>query len=345
MAITLTSITPDYGPAAGGTAVTLTGTGFVEGATATIGGALITDLVVVDATTITGVTPEGAIGSAVVQVVNPDTEASEELNYCYTGSSDGWNCVRAFPGAQAVLLSSDGNDVLVPRFNGDASIDLFKSTDQGATFAQTTITDPAFVGVHDGYKYFADATLTTLLFPDQSQSLLSTDSGASFSVVDHDGLGCVYAAGSSDGQYLMLLMGGEGAQYSLIQLSTDTGETWGIIDPDPVQHRFTTLAVGTISDDGQIMLVIGPDGEGYSQAVSLNGGADWIFTSGLDVNFMGVCRLDMALDGSVIYASSGSGPVMQSLDYGETWLPLGAVGIADASYNGNIVAAIEYGGA
>jgi hypothetical protein len=65
---TITSITPDHGPTVGGTPVTITGVGFYPTATAAIDGNDLTDLVVVDTTTITGVTPAGTVGAKNVTV-------------------------------------------------------------------------------------------------------------------------------------------------------------------------------------------------------------------------------------------------------------------------------------
>ena len=48
---TVTSVSPNTGPTAGGTAVTITGTNFAAGATVTFGTAAATNVVVVNATT------------------------------------------------------------------------------------------------------------------------------------------------------------------------------------------------------------------------------------------------------------------------------------------------------
>jgi hypothetical protein len=68
---TVDSITPSIGTTAGGTPVTIVGTGFDPAATAAIDGNDLTDLVVVDDTTITGVTPAGTVGVVDVTVTNP----------------------------------------------------------------------------------------------------------------------------------------------------------------------------------------------------------------------------------------------------------------------------------
>ncbi len=74
---TFTSITPNTGPAAGGTAITnITGTGFVSGCTVTIGGASCTSVVFVNSTTLTAVSPAGTSGARNVVVTNPDTQTA-----------------------------------------------------------------------------------------------------------------------------------------------------------------------------------------------------------------------------------------------------------------------------
>ena len=72
---TVTAVSPASGPASGGTALTITGTNFVAGATLTVGGAACTSVVVVSATSITCSTPAGSAGSANVVVTNADSQS------------------------------------------------------------------------------------------------------------------------------------------------------------------------------------------------------------------------------------------------------------------------------
>ena len=73
---TITSITPDNGPTAGGTTVTITGTNFTQtvsaGPTVKIGGNAATNVVLVSTTTITCNTPAGTLGAKDVEVIMPD---------------------------------------------------------------------------------------------------------------------------------------------------------------------------------------------------------------------------------------------------------------------------------
>lgn len=68
---TVAAITPASGPAAGGTAVTITGTDFTGANSVTIGGAAATGVAVVSATTITATTPPGTAGAKDVAVTTP----------------------------------------------------------------------------------------------------------------------------------------------------------------------------------------------------------------------------------------------------------------------------------
>lgn len=83
---TVTAISPVSGPITGGSAVTITGTNFVAGATVTIGGVAATGITVVSATSITATTPAGAEGAANVVVTNADVQiATLTGGFTYVG--------------------------------------------------------------------------------------------------------------------------------------------------------------------------------------------------------------------------------------------------------------------
>src|SRR5262249_33079805 len=71
---TVTSISPTSGTSAGGTSITITGTGFVSGAAVTLGGLAATNVTVVSATSITAKTPAHAAGAVKGVVTNTDTQ-------------------------------------------------------------------------------------------------------------------------------------------------------------------------------------------------------------------------------------------------------------------------------
>ena len=87
---TVTSISPTSGSTVGGTAVSITGTGFLAGATVKLGGTAATDVTVVNSTTITATTPAHAAGAVNVVVTNTDAQSGTLTNgYTYTTSGGG----------------------------------------------------------------------------------------------------------------------------------------------------------------------------------------------------------------------------------------------------------------
>lgn len=81
---TLTGVTPPQGPAAGGTTITLTGTGFSAGAAVTVGGSSATAVTVLTPTTITCTTPAGTPSSTVgVSVTTVGGSASLPGSFTY----------------------------------------------------------------------------------------------------------------------------------------------------------------------------------------------------------------------------------------------------------------------
>jgi hypothetical protein len=94
---TVSSIDPSSGPLAGGTAVTITGTGFESGATVTIGGASATSVVVVSETSITAVTPSGTAGAKDVVATNADSGLTGTLAGGFTYAAGGASTLSISP--------------------------------------------------------------------------------------------------------------------------------------------------------------------------------------------------------------------------------------------------------
>ncbi|MEQ1751251.1 MAG: IPT/TIG domain-containing protein, partial [Prosthecobacter sp.] len=77
---TVTAISPTSGSTAGGTSVTITGTNFIGATVVTIGGTPAANVSVINATTITCITPSHATGTASVSVITPGgTNAANTL--------------------------------------------------------------------------------------------------------------------------------------------------------------------------------------------------------------------------------------------------------------------------
>jgi hypothetical protein len=75
-ALTLTRVSPAIGTTAGGTVVTLTGTGFLSGATVAFGTTAAASITVDSATQIRVTTAAAAAGTVAVTVTNPDTRSA-----------------------------------------------------------------------------------------------------------------------------------------------------------------------------------------------------------------------------------------------------------------------------
>jgi hypothetical protein len=82
-----TSVTPNRGPTAGGTNVTIRGADFEPGVIVLFGGTLASNIVRVDATTITAVTPPHAAATVDVTIRNPDDQQVVAPN-AFTFSAD-----------------------------------------------------------------------------------------------------------------------------------------------------------------------------------------------------------------------------------------------------------------
>ena len=85
---TVSAISPTLGTTAGGTPVTITGTGFRAGATASLGGTAATGVTVVNSTSITATTAAHAAGTVNVVVTNTDAQSGSLANgYTYTSTT------------------------------------------------------------------------------------------------------------------------------------------------------------------------------------------------------------------------------------------------------------------
>jgi hypothetical protein len=76
----VTSMSPTWGPTAGGSLVTISGSCFVSGATVSFGGTPATGVAVAGSSTITATTPAHVAGPVNVVVTNPDTQSATVTN-------------------------------------------------------------------------------------------------------------------------------------------------------------------------------------------------------------------------------------------------------------------------
>ena len=112
---TITSVSPISGPTTGGTTITITGTNLTGATMVKIGVTLATNVVVVNATSITAKTPAGTVGVKSVAVTTAGGTATKSNAFTYTSSLDGGNT----PGAAG--SSSDNGDVIASGNGNDAN--------------------------------------------------------------------------------------------------------------------------------------------------------------------------------------------------------------------------------
>jgi hypothetical protein len=101
----LSAVSPSQGLPAGGTPVTLTGTGFASGATVTFGGVAATDVVVVSPTQITAKTPAHDAGTVDVVVTVGAQLATKAAGFTYTNTP---TTTTTPPGTTSSSSSSSG---------------------------------------------------------------------------------------------------------------------------------------------------------------------------------------------------------------------------------------------
>jgi hypothetical protein len=101
---TVSNVAPNSGSAAGGSAVTITGTNFAHGATVTFGNNAATSVVVVSGTRVTATTPAGSAGAVTVTVTNAGAQSGNlPKGFTYVAAS------QATPTALACSPTSLGS--------------------------------------------------------------------------------------------------------------------------------------------------------------------------------------------------------------------------------------------
>ncbi|MCI0342029.1 MAG: IPT/TIG domain-containing protein [Planctomycetales bacterium] len=179
---TLTSIAPVSGPTAGGTSVTLAGTGFQSGATIAIGGSAATSVVVVSATSITAATPSGSAGPANVTVTNPDSQSATIANgFTYTSGAAPAPTVTAVspasgPVAGGTLITVSGTGFQTGAavsigFNPATSVTVLSAGtltcvtppgSAGATFVMVVNPDSQAGSLSNGFTYLGPPTISSV---------------------------------------------------------------------------------------------------------------------------------------------------------------------------------------
>ena len=182
---TISTISPDNGPVTGGTAITITGTGFVPGPEILIDGVTATGITVVSVTQITAITPSsGSTGPKIVKITNPDGQnitGTFTYNPLPTLSPVNPNNGR-ITGGNAVTITGTGfvSGATVKVDNASASDVTFISSTElratspagssaGAKDVKITNPDGGFVVLSGGFTYNPLPTITSPVSPNNGR--------------------------------------------------------------------------------------------------------------------------------------------------------------------------------
>lgn len=169
VAVAVTSISPNAGPASRGTQVSISGAGFQPGATVTLGGAA-TDVRVIGSDQIVATTPLRAAGTADVIVTNPGGQsATLTAGYTFRSVSPPTltpSASTVAPGGQlsvrwSATLSGPSDWIglfIVGDRNEDYAKGWFGYT-EGSTSGTFTLTAPTAPGQYE-FRYLLDDGLT-----------------------------------------------------------------------------------------------------------------------------------------------------------------------------------------
>jgi len=139
---TVTGIGPSSGTANGGTAVTITGTNFLSGATVKFGGTTATNVSVTSGTTITATTPAHAAGTVDVVVTNTDgLSGTLSGGYSYTSSGGGAPTVTGIGPSSGTANGGTAVTITGTNFLSGATVKLGGTTATNVSVtSSTTIT-------------------------------------------------------------------------------------------------------------------------------------------------------------------------------------------------------------
>jgi hypothetical protein len=131
----VSAISPNTGPASGGTAVTITGTGFLAGATVSIGGTAATGVNVASSTSITAMTAVHAAGAVSVVVTNSDAQSSTLSNgYTYVAAPT----VTALTPGTGPTTGGTGLTITGTGFQSGATVSVGGTAATGLTVVSNT---------------------------------------------------------------------------------------------------------------------------------------------------------------------------------------------------------------
>ncbi len=238
---TVSSVSPSTGPTAGGTAVSITGTGFVAGASVTFGSASAGSVNVVSATQITATTPANPSGPVTVTVTNPDSgngSLPNAFTYCDAAS---------ITGEPQDASSTDGVVTLTVSANGTVplSYQWYRGTTgntaspiSGATAA--SLQTPALADGVESATYWVRVTNSCGTDDSRTVTVSRSCVGASITGDPQD-------ASSTDGVVTLTVSANGTAPLSYQWYAGSTGNTGSPL-PGATSSNFTTPAFASSVD-------------------------------------------------------------------------------------------------
>jgi hypothetical protein len=177
MAAVVTSLAPNTGPIAGGTPVTITGTGFTGATAVTFGGIAATNIVDVSDTSITANTPAHAAGAADVVVTAPTGAGTLAAGFTYLGvpvvSSISPNRGPPAGGTSSTIHGLSFTGATAVQFGGQPATNVVVVSDTSITATApahalgpvtVSVTTPDGTGV-SGAEFFTYWAGSTAVFP------------------------------------------------------------------------------------------------------------------------------------------------------------------------------------
>jgi len=200
---TLTGVSPASGTAAGGTAVTLTGTGFLAGATVSLGGTPATGVTVVNSTSITATTPAHAAGTVSVVVTNSDTQSGTlTQGFTFTAVSNPTPTLTAISPASGTAAGGTAVTITGTGFLAGATVIMGGTPATGVTVVNST-SITAITPAHD-------AGTVDVVVSNTEQHAGTLPNGYTYTAIASMGLGVPSGSSSS-----ATVIAGQTATYTL----------------------------------------------------------------------------------------------------------------------------------